>query len=182
VVVSTPDGRRLVRDAIAATPFSEGVAWVDGDRRLHLLSLDGHERTIAEAVGGRPIPDPKGERLAFAELREQEPGALLRLVEARQQVRTIAALPGAMAPLAWTERGIVLVGAGPGGVAGVWLLGPGAPAPRCLTNCALRVGESWGSSYLPPPADGESIRVDGELLRYRAADGSEHAVALGGAS
>lgn len=179
VSLRTAGGATLVREAIAAAPLARGVVWADFGRRLYLLEVDGRERLIAPQIGGRPIADPQGRRAAWSEPLEGGAAARLRVLEGEAPV-TLAALPGPMAPVAWTERGIVLVGAAAGGVAGVWIVGPGAGQPRCLTNCALRTAESWGDAYLPPPGDPASIRIDGRTLRYTDAEGIERETALAG--
>ena len=163
------------RDAIAQVQLGDAIAYVAPDRRLVLLS-PRDERELAAEIGGSPVTD--GELLVWAEPRG--PGAELRVLRRDADApTTLATLPGPLAPLAITGGHVVLVGAANGGVAGLWVLAVrDAAQPVCVTNCALRAGRPWGDEYVPPPADGDSITIDGARITYVDAEGALHEAQL----
>jgi hypothetical protein len=165
-----PDGSRvpIAEPASAYAPFRDGVALIDGKRRLLLISPDGSTRPLASSTATSPAPGPSGE-LYYVAL-YGEVAELHRLTVAGND-RVIARETksvGLIAPQA--DDSVLFVGAKNGGVAGIWRVGKDAGSASCVTNCELRTGQPWGDAFVPPPGTREELEqqyrerrtIDGE--------------------
>jgi hypothetical protein len=158
-----PDGTRvpIAEPASAYAPFRDGVALIDGKRRLLLISPDGSARPLAASTATTPVPGPSGE-LYYVAL-YGEVAELHRLTVAGRD-RVIAretSSVGLIAPRA--DDGVLFVGARNGGVAGIWHVAKGASHASCMTNCELKTGAPWGDAFVPPPGTREELEA-----QYRA--------------
>lgn len=170
-----PSGRSvpIAERAIAYTPFRDGVALIDLQRRLLLISPDGSQRTLASSSSTSPKLGPSGELYYVA--RYGTVAELHRLSEAgRDQViaRELSSI-GLIAPGA--DHAVLLVGARNGGVAGMWRVDEGATAARCLTNCELQTGRAWKGGFQPPPGTVAELEA-----AYLASSDPQSPNALGG--
>jgi hypothetical protein len=151
------DGKRVARQerAIAFSPFRDGVALVDTDRRLLLISPDGSRRTLSSTSATTPVLGPSGELYYAA--RYGTVAELHRLTAAGHD-EVIARELSSIALLApQADESVLMVGARNGGVAGIWRVAPGAHAAECATNCELKTGEPWGDRFVPPPGTHEDL-------------------------
>ena len=171
-----PDGTRvpIAEPASAYAPFRDGVALIDGKRRLLLISPDGSTRPLAASTATTPIPGPSGELYYVALYGEV---AELHRLAAAGRDRVIARETrsvGLIAPQA--DDSVLFVGARNGGVAGIWRVAPGATSARCVTNCELESGRPWGQAFVAPPGTREELE---QLYRTRqtpAVDGEDGVV------
>lgn len=154
VAFEMPDGtRRAVdREAIAFVARWRGrAALVDPERRLYEVEPGGMRRMLGRNAVGELATD--GEHLAFV----VERGGFGAL-HVHDGARDTTVVEGFASIGALNVEGdtIVFVGARPGGVVGVWIVEVGA-APRCLSNCALRVGEPITDRMVPVPTQGRDV-------------------------
>lgn len=173
------DGTRMPLEAraLAHVTFNSGVAVVDSERRLLIVSSDGARRVLAEQAGAPPARGSRGELVYVA---QKDTGAEVHVLEAGSSDRVVAsgiASAGLLAPQ--PDGSILFVGARNGGVAGLWIISAGTS--RCLTNCELETGEPWGDRFVPPPGDTAAIKVEGTRVQWEAFDGKRYDAPLGGA-
>src|SRR5690606_16999452 len=76
------------------------------------------------------------------------------------------------------NRRVVFVGAKHGGVSGTWVAD--ARGARCLTNCSLSVGRSWGNAYRAPPGDVSKIRIVENRVQWQTPEGTWESAPLEG--
>lgn len=151
------DGTRvpIAEPASAYAPFRDGVALIDGQRRLLLISPDGSTRPLAASTATSPVPGPSGELYyvalygAVAELHR------LTVTGHDRVIARETSSVGLIAPQA--DDSVLFVGARSGGVAGVWRVAPAASHASCVTNCELRTGQPWGEAFIPPPGTREEL-------------------------
>jgi len=163
--------------ALAHVTFVGGIALVDAERRLIVVSSGGARRVLAEQAGAPPARGASGELVYVA---QRDVGAELHVLDAGGVDRTLAsglASAGLLAPQ--PDGTILFVGARSGGVAGLWSASAGDT--RCLTNCDLRTGQPWGERFVPHPGDIAAIRVTGERVERDAFDGKRYGAPLRGA-
>jgi len=165
------DGTRvpIAEPASAYAPFRDGVALIDGKRRLLLISPDGSLRPLAASTATTPVPGPSGELYYVALYGEI---AELHRLTAEGRDRVIAretSSVGLIAPQA--DAGVLFVGARNGGVAGIWRVAPGASRASCVTNCDLKTGEPWGDAFVAPPGTREELEQHYRTHRAAAVDG-----------
>lgn len=135
--------------ARAYTPFRDGVALIDTQRRLLLISPDGSRRTLSSTTATTPVLGPSGELYYTARY-----GTVVELHRLSSEGRdaVIARELSSIALLAPQADGSVLItGARNGGFAGIWRVAPGADSASCATNCELRTGQPWQGRFVPPP-------------------------------
>ena len=171
-----PDGERrsIGGEARAFVPFRDGVALVDAQGALQLVSIDGSRRTLARVSGAPPAVGPQGQ-LYYVAAREAQ--AELHVLSREGQDRVLAtgiANAGVLSPQ--SDGRLFFVAARRGGVAGLWMVPPSGRA-RCLTNCSLGRGP-WGDAFIPLPTDGAAIVGERDSGSYQAADGSRRTVDL----
>jgi hypothetical protein len=162
--------------ALAHVTFSGGLAVLDSQRRLLVVSADGARRVLAEQAGAPPARGQKGELFYVA---QQDAGAEVRVLETSGADRMLAgglASAGLLAPQA--DGTILFVGAKNGGVAGLWRIDPAGS--RCLTNCDLRTGVPWGDRFVPPPGEVGAIEIAGTRVEWQAYDGKRYTASLRG--
>jgi hypothetical protein len=170
------DGTRtpITEEAIAYVPFRDGVALVDVQRRLLLISAQGDRRVLARASGAPPALGPRGELVYVA---RHDLVAEVHVLEATGRDRIVAsglASAGVLAPQ--PDGRLCFVGNRSGGVAGVYVVEN--DRARCLTNCELKTGEPWGDGYVPLPEDASSLVIRDDVLHWNATGGGRRSVAL----
>lgn len=170
------DGARvpIAGEAVAYAAFRDGVALVDVERQLVLVSPDGSRRVLARASGAPPVRGPHGELVYVA---RHGLVAEVHVLEAHGGDRIVASElsnAGVLAPQA--DRRLFFVAARRGGVAGMWIAERGTA--RCLSNCELKTGTPWGGRFLPLPRDAASIRVTAGRVEWDASDGTQRSAAL----
>jgi hypothetical protein len=161
--------------ALSHVTFSGGVAVLDSQRRLLVVSADGARRVLAEQAGAPPARGTKGELFYVV---QEDAGAEVRVLTGGVD-RVLAsglASAGLLAPQA--DGTVLFVGAANGGVAGLWRID--VVGSRCLTNCDLRTGEPWGDRFVPPPGEAAAIEIIGTRVEWQAFDGKRHAAPLRG--
>lgn len=159
-----PDGTRtpIADRAVAYAPFRDGVALIDSERRLYLISPDGSRRMLTSTSATTPVPGPSGELYyvalygAVAELHELSAAGRDEVIA--RELSSIALI----SPEA--DGSVLLLGAKNGGVAGVWRVAPGEHTASCITNCELVTGQAWGDRFVAPPGTAEELAP-----AYRAA-------------
>ncbi|MDD9937793.1 MAG: hypothetical protein OXT09_29550 [Myxococcales bacterium] len=171
------DGERvpIAPRATAWAPFRDGVALVDLERRVLLVTPDGAERVLARRSGAPPVQGPHGE-LIYVSVHDLV--VELHVLDVSGRDRIVASglsSAGVLAPL--PDGRVLFVGADNGGVAGLWIAQAGRDA-RCLTNCELRTGQPWGEQHVPLPTGADAIEVRGERVAWVAADGTRHSADL----
>ena len=165
------DGAALVlpEPAIEAALLDGAVAWIDVD---HTLWIDDGTRlrAVDDDVHGELATDPTGRWLAWAELPGERAGVWIapHAGEAQTPRRVTDGLGVADRPVFVDDERLVVVGAAPGGVAGVWVVRyrERGARPVPITNATLRAGEPFGPTFVPPPAYHASMRVDADVLIY----------------
>jgi hypothetical protein len=153
--------RAIEGQATAYARFRDGVALVDRERRLVLVTADGARRVLAQQSGAPPVQGPGGE-LAYvaryglvAELHVLRPDGRDRIVASG------LADAGTLVPQ--RDGSVLFVGARPGGVAGVWRASAeGQTDARCLTNCELRTGTDWSDRFVALPTDAAAMQRQAE--------------------
>jgi hypothetical protein len=160
-------------------PFRDGVAVVDLQNRLLLITPDGTRRVLARSSGAPPVRGPRGE-LAYVSC--YDVAAEVHLLQEAGTDRIVAtglASAGLLTPQ--PDGRLVFIGARNGGIAGVWVAGDESGA-RCLTNCDLQTGTPLGDSFIPLPESSQAIQVSGTRVQWRASDGTTRSVTLDGVS
>lgn len=150
-----------------------GGALVDGGVvfvTTQLSLVDGAGHVIDEHVIPELAVRDDGRALAYAHAAGETPGVyVIEGGDARWSAPRLVTpgLETADRPL-WLEDGrLVVVGALPSGIAGVWLVDPSsAQALVPVTNSTLRTGRPFGDAFVPPPAYHESMRVEADVLTY----------------
>jgi hypothetical protein len=176
------DGSRRPIDgqALAYVPFRDGVALVDEHRQLVLVDPAGARRVLARESGAPPARGAKGELVYVA---RYDLGADLHVLDAAGRDRVLArglVSAGLLAPQ--SDGRVLFVGAGNGGVAGVWLAAADVPV-RCLTNCELTTGGQPGlPGFVPLPSTAEGLRIRGDAAVWQDADGNAQQASLQGSS
>jgi hypothetical protein len=170
------DGARvpIAGEAVAYAAFRDGVALVDVERQLVLVSSDGSRRVLARASGAPPVRGPQGELVYVA---RHGLIAEVHVLDARGGDRIVASElsnAGVLAPQA--DGRLFFVAARRGGVAGVWVAEHGTA--RCLSNCELTTGTPWAGRFLPLPRDAGSIRASADRVEWDASDGTQRSAAL----
>lgn len=157
------DGRTvpIAERAIGYAPFRDGVALLDVQRRLLLISPDGSRRVLSSTTATTPVRGPSGELYYTA--RYGTVTELHRLTEAGSDAVIARELSSIALLEAQADDSVLLVGARNGGVAGLWRIGAREHAASCLTNCELKTGEPWGDRFVPPPGSAAEL-----LPAYRA--------------
>jgi len=141
--------------ASAYTPFRDGVALIDTQRRLLLISPDGSRRTLSSTTATTPVLGPSGELYYAARYGTV---AELHRLSSDGHDAVIARELSSIALLAPQADGSVLItGARNGGFAGIWRVAPGAHSASCATNCELRTGQPWQGRFLPPPGTASEL-------------------------
>ena len=184
---------RPIDGADRVTAFArrgETAIAVDEGGRLLRLSPRGSAIVLTEGVIGTPLLAEDGERVFVGQVqreggRDGSEGAAIVEVDLATGAETVLGRSlGSVAGL-WLEptgRWLIFVAAGVGGVAGLWAVPtsahgvPGGGA-RCLTNCALRTGRSWGDAFVALPTDRGTLRVSAGRLWWLQ-DGQDLSVAL----
>jgi len=152
----------IAERASAYTPFRDGVALIDSQRRLLLISPDGSRRTLSSTTATTPVLGPSGELYYVA--RYGAVAELHRLSVAGHD-EVIARELSSIALLAPQGDGsVLLAGAANGGFAGIWRVAAGANAASCVSNCELRTGQPWQGRFVPPPGTAAELEP-----AYRAA-------------
>lgn len=148
----------LPAPATAWTVWRGDAVTLDARRRLWRIAEGEPPRRIAEDVGSAPAASPDGARLAYAVA--ADPRAELRVHDGRTE-RVVARATATAGLLTWSTAGetIAFVGAGDGGVAGVWVARVDGEGARCLTNCELVTSEPWGDRFVPLPRTAEELRL-----------------------
>lgn len=152
----------IAERASAYTPFRDGVALIDSQRRLLLISPDGSRRTLSSTTATTPVLGPSGELYYVSRY-----GALAELhrLSIAGHDEVIARELSSIALLAPQPDGsVLLAGASNGGFAGIWRVAVGARAASCATNCELRTGQPWQGRFVPPPGTAAELAP-----AYRAA-------------
>lgn len=161
--------------ALAHAAYRNGAALIDAERRLLFVSADGQKRVLAEESGAPPVRGPLGE-LVYVSKHELEARVHVMDPDGRDRV-VLSGLANAGLLAPQPDGRIFFVGAVPGGVAGLWVIE--SDRGRCLSNCALRAGKSWGDGFVPLPAGRASIRASASRVEWDAADGSKRELDLG---
>ena len=156
--------------ALAAQLLDGSVAWALVDGTLLLDALDGSSpRTLDRDVIPELAASPDGRTLAYARRPGDEAGVWLVSLDAPERAPRLATPGLAIAdrPLFASSSLLLVVGAVPSGIAGVWAIDLDREAsPRPLTNAQLRTGAPLGPTFVPPPASHASMRIDGGELVY----------------
>jgi hypothetical protein len=153
------DGTRvpIEAEATAYARYRQGVALVDRQRRLVLVTPDGAQRVLARQSGAPPVRGPSGALVYVARYDLVAEVHVLGVDGRDRIVATGLAAAGTLTPQ--RDGSLVFVGARAGGVAGVWRASQDGRPAQCLTNCELRTGVDWGDGFVPLPRD------EAELLR-----------------
>lgn len=172
------DGSRapIVGRFLAAVRFRDGQAAVTLEHELWLIRGNGSRSLLARRLDGLPARAGDGSLVYAA--RHGEVVELVWLTPAGDQ-RRLAAFRGSATRLApQPDRTLLFVGAGWGGVSGVWVAGPSGA--RCLTNCELRVGSPWGDRYRALPGNERTLRTLGDRVEWQTLAGRRESVSLKG--
>ena len=160
----SPAGVGVVTHAVE---WNGGALYVDVERRLQ---WEGE--LVAENVVDVPAVSPDGSRFAYVVVEEDRAGtrAALHVSDGSNDEvwdRTLLNL-GA---LRFAPDGSAVLGVGSvnGGVAGLQVVS--ADGARCLTNCDLRVGESWGDAFIPAPGSASALMFEGDRVAFDAPQG-----------
>jgi hypothetical protein len=171
------DGTRTPVDAEATAyvPFRRGVALVDVEGQLVLVTPEGTRSVLAREAAAPPARGPSGE-LAYAVRYDASVELHVLLPDGRDRiVASGLGSAGLLAPQA--DGRLVFIGTRRGGgVAGLWLAESHAAGARCLTNCEIETGAPLDSRFVPLPADASSIRATTERISWRNADGAVRSV------
>jgi hypothetical protein len=159
----------LPQGAVAAVVVADGAAVLDPAETLWHVAPDGQRTRLATSVTSAPVASSDGTRLSWAVRSPTDEGAFDVHLREGAADRVVARGLGSATPLAFDPRtgALVLVGAVPGGVAGLFVALPGAAGARCLTNCDLHTGEPWGERFRAPPGEARAIAFTGDGLRYQ---------------
>jgi hypothetical protein len=148
----------------------DGVLWVT--TRGDLLHDDGvaAPRTIASNVIPEIAVDPTSTFVAFARGPGNDAGVYVVELAANGAAprRVTPGLAVADRPLFVDDTMLLITGARPGGIAGLWTLRHREVdvALRPLTNATLRAGAPLGPTFIPPPAYHASMRIEDEAVLY----------------
>jgi hypothetical protein len=155
---------------LAGRLLAGGVVWVTLGRALVVVDEAG-TRTIDEDVLPELDVEPDGVVIAYARGAGEGAGVYLHDVRRGQTRLASDGLAVADRPLFAGEQ-LILVGAPPGGVAGVHVADWRDPTarPRVLTNEGLAAGQ-LGPSFVPPPASHASMRMEEGTLVYDDGEG-----------
>lgn len=173
-----PGGPVFPAPATASRAWGDAAAVLDGERALHRFHRDGRVEPIADRVSGM-IVSGDGQRLAYTTGDVYGPMDVRIVSDDDGETRVVAREVLAPSLLSFEQSGSVLflLAAGPGGVMGLHVIElDGAPALRCLTNCALRTGTAWGDAFVAPPAAWDEVIVDASTVRYRDESGQPTSV------
>jgi hypothetical protein len=173
------DGSRrpIAGEATAYVPFRRGVALVDLQRQLVLVTADGARSVLAREAGAPPARGPSGE---LAYVARHDLAVEVHVLEEDGRDRIVARGLGSAGVLAPQRDGRLFFVATPsgGGVAGLWLAGGEHEDARCLTNCELATGAPLSERFMPLPRDAQSIHASASVVEWDAADGTRRSVAL----
>lgn len=159
------EGRRTRLDPVATA----GVIWRNEpvllDHRQRLFVAGAAQRELARAVAAPPAVDESGRLLAYVVLRQ---GLGELVVQDGLEERTIARGLGGAGALTFSPDGsaVLFIGAPNGGVAGLHVADLEGESSRCLSNCELRSGRSWGDDYVLPPAGPDALHFEGDEVRW----------------
>ncbi len=163
--------RGAQRDEIAI----DAVAWAERGAHVLVLTRDGtltrvghdlqHE-VVDVDVASAPVTAPGNpERVAWA----CRTGELKVLDGEHMTTRAQGLLSAGALRFAPDGEALLFVNARNGGVAGLFVAD--ANGTRCLTNCALRVGQPF-DDYVPPPMSADSLRFSGDEVEWSTGDGT----------
>ncbi|MFZ5889431.1 MAG: hypothetical protein ACOY0T_00030 [Myxococcota bacterium] len=174
------DGTRAVigGEAKAYVPFRRGVALVDVEGQLVLVTPEGARSVLARDCPAPPARGASGE-LVYAARHSGFVEVHTLFADGRDRV--VATELGSVGLLAPQRDGrLIFVGTRRGGgVVGVWLAGADGAPTRCLTNCDVRGGTgALGSEFVPLPREAHSIALVGESVSWLAADGTFRSLSL----
>lgn len=172
LAITRGDARRTLPRAIGGVAFGDAALVLLPDRSLARLTAEPDGvAAIDTSVDFVPVVSPDG--AAFAYARSDDGLAHALIVQSARGTRILAAGLASIGALRFVDaERLVFVGARSGGVAGLWIARTTSEArASCLTNCALRTGQPWGDAFVPPPTDLDSLRLEGETLRFVDANG-----------
>ncbi len=163
------DGSRSAIDVgpvVHAAVWGGSIVYVDRGFRLW---REGELQPWAEGVPGAPVVSPDGAMLAYVVADESEDGVRAEVhVRTSEGDRVVDRSLLSLGMLRFSPDGQVLLGVGSvnGGVAGLHAIDVRSGRHRCLSNCALRVGQPWGDAFVPPPGDPSALRFEEDELVY----------------
>ncbi len=169
---TTLEGRHVGALVFGGAVLALGV---DGTLRRFVpdaatLTSDG----VAHHVSALPVISPDGAHLAYVVSADGLTGSL-HVLDAMGD-RVITPMLGSIGALAFAPDGasVAFVGvAATGGVAGVWIADArGIDDARCLTNCALAIGELDRAIPLPEGP----LHVEHQRIHWMDRDGTAHEV------
>ncbi len=126
---------------------------------------------IATHVVDAPAVAPDGSRFAYVVVEEDASGtrAALHVSDGvRDEVWDRSRLTLGALQFAPDGSAVLAVGSTNGGVAGLHVVHP--DGARCLTNCALRVGEAW-EGYVAPPSSASALVFDEDYVSFDTPQG-----------
>lgn len=158
---SGPGSEAIDADALGGLQLGEEALVLRPTGVLELVHPQGLTRLDAHAVVV-PVASGSGDHIAWVRARGLTQALVVMSRDGSEAVvaQGLASI-GAIVIEEATSPRVAFVGATEGGIAGVWVAREGM-APRCLTNCALRVGRALGPGHSPLPA--EPLRFEGEAL------------------
>jgi len=171
-----PDGTRseMPGEYVDAVEFRDGQAAVTRHRELFLVRANGARSVLARRLDGLPTRASDGSLVYAARFGDV---VELHRLTVDGELQRLASFRGSATRLApQTDGRVVFVGSESGGVSGVWIAD--ARGARCLTNCDLRVGKPWGSSYRPPPGEVETVSLVGDHVEWLTPGGNLEVVPL----
>ena len=141
----------------------DGAVWVLPDGTLE--HDDG--RLIDRDVVPELSVDADGSALAYPRHTRAGGGVVVLDLQSGERRVVTGGLAVADRPIFLPDARLVVVGAHPSGISGIWIADPsGIAAPIPVTNAELRVGRPFGARFVPPPAYHASMRVEGSTLVY----------------
>lgn len=143
--------RAIEGEHTAYARFRDGVALVDRQKRLLLVTPDGAQRVLAQEAGAPPVQGPTGALAYVAKYGLVAEVHLLGIDGRDRIVATGLADAGTLTPQ--RDGSMVFIGARAGGVAGVWSASADGRPAQCVTNCELQTGTPWGERFVPLPRD-----------------------------
>ena len=164
-----PDGSRVPADigpVVHAVVWRGAIAYVDPRRRLW---REGDSAPLAQGVVDAPAVSPDGAWLAYVVPVESQDGTHAEVhLRGADADRVLDRSLYTFGALRFSVDGEALFGVGSdnGGVAGLHVIDIRTGARRCLSNCALRVGQPWGDAFLPPPGSTSELRFEGDEVVF----------------
>ncbi len=161
-----PDGSEhmLEHVANAAVAWGDDVLLVSPDRTMWRVAADGSRTWFDRNVAGAPAVFR--DHVAWVTR-----SSVQRTVEVKVHwggtTRVVAHDLYAANGLRFTPDGehLLVMGAGQGGVAGLYVTRVDTDTLQCLTNCTLRAGRPW-KNFVPLPTHADELVFSEELARW----------------